>query len=594
MGLTEYLGGIARRWKVVLACLIVALAVGWLLSPNEPSHVEAPSTGFTATTYLLSTSTSFGVRGGGSLDTVAALATLGEVPRRVADTISFDGDPAALAATVSAVPDDTTQLLNITARAPTAARAKLVADTFANELIGFLSDRTTVQVESLRRQIDRLDRRIARLTDQLPPPAAGDSGIHSTVPSTGGGEGSQIQAQIDSLDGQRQILQQQLTNLSTDSGGNLAGYEVVEPATATRVATDPGIQAPRSRTIRLAIAGGIGLLLGIALALLLERFDTRIRRKPAAEDAYGLPVLAVIPSTGRRRRAALLMETAPRGPAANAFRLLAASLQLGWQQGSPGEGQGDAGFAHTVLVTSGEPREGRSTVAANLAATFAENGKRVVVVGADYRHPTLHAALGVALEPGLTEFLEGGAVRLESVLQDTALEGLRVISTGRVPNRTAGLFGSDRVQELLAALRSSADVIVVDTSPVLTASDWTQLIPSVDAVIVVARAGATDAGSARRTAEVLGLLKAPVTGVILNGVARGLIRQATDRSRYRYQAPARDRSASSKPPAPPVVLVHETNGGAAHGNGEAAAHGNGEATRSDEGIPHLSRPATKE
>jgi capsular exopolysaccharide synthesis family protein len=589
--LTQYLAGIGRRWKVIVACLVVALAVGWFLSPDEEAPVAHGGTSFQATTYLLSTTSGFGVRGGSSIDTVAALATLGEVPRRVAEDIGYQGDPATLATTVRAEPDDTTQLLKLTATASTAPRAKLVADTFAQELVGFLSDRANAQVQSLRHQLDRLDQRIARLTAELPPQTQDTSGTHVTIPSPSPGtetNTAQIQAQLDALNSQRQIVQQQVTSMSTDSGGNLAGFEIVEPATAVPVAPDAGIQAPRSRTIRLGIAAAIGLLLGIALALLLERLDTRLRSKAAAEDAYGLPVLAVVPKIGRRRLGTVLTETAPRGPASNAFRLLAAALQFGWQEGPRPETSvdGPGSAPCVILVTSGEPREGKSTVAANLAASFAEVGKRVIVVCCDYRHPTLQATFGVTLEPGLTDLLEGPGRDLESVLQETAVDRVRVIATGAVPARTGDVFGSDRVRDLFEQLRAAADVIVIDTSPVLAASDWTQLIPRVDAVLVVARSGKTDAGSARRTAELLGLLKAPVVGATLNGVSRGLIRQASDRSWYRYQAPDRGRTTSPKAETtPPVVVVSDTNGDPGRENGRDKSH---------EGIPHLARPAVKE
>jgi capsular exopolysaccharide synthesis family protein len=198
---------------------------------------------------------------------------------------------------------------------------------------------------------------------------------------------------------------------------------------------------------------------------------------------------------------------------------------------------------------------------ANLAATFADVGKRVVVICCDYRHPSLHATFGVEHEPGLTDALQGESVAdLDSLIQDTAIERVRVLATGAVPDKSGSIFGSDRIRQVLAGLRSVADVVLIDTAPVLAASDWTQLLPQVDAVVVVARAGRTDAGSARRTAEVLQLLQAPVVGVALNAVPRGLIRQATDRSWYQYQEPERRRPRSGdghavERPAEPVMVV---------------------------------------
>jgi capsular polysaccharide biosynthesis protein len=321
--LTQYLQGIGRRWKVIVAAVIVALAVGWYLSPEET--VAAPrSTSYQATTYLLSTGVSVDVRSGASnIDTVATLATLGEIPRRVAEAIDYEGDPRTLVSNVTIEPDESTQFLTITARAETAPRAKLIADTFADELLGFLRERSEARVEELQQELDRLDRQIARIDAQLPDGRTGTTGTRDEpAADTTGGEDAQQQAnlqqELERLQFDRQFVQTEYSQLVSGTGGDLAGFEVVEPAVATPIGTDEGLQAPRSRSIRLLIAAAIGLLLGLALALVLERLDTRLRTKSATEEAYGLPVLAVIPTIGRRRRGTLVTETAPRSAVGNA------------------------------------------------------------------------------------------------------------------------------------------------------------------------------------------------------------------------------------------------------------------------------------
>jgi capsular exopolysaccharide synthesis family protein len=587
--LSHYLRGIGRRWKVILAAVLVALAVGWYLSPDETAPAPR-STVYEATTYLLSSAESADVRAGSNLQTVAALATLGEVPRRVAQEIDYEGDPSTLAASVTVEPDETTQLLSITATAETAPRAKLIADTFAEQLLALLSERTEVRVDALAQELERLDREIARL-DALLPDARTEVGTRESpapeVDPEEAEEQARLQQELSQLQFERQFAQTEYSQLASGTGGNLAGFDVVEEASAMPLDSGEGLQAPRARGVRLLIAAAIGLLLGLAIALLLERIDTRLRTKPATEEAYGLPVLAVIPTVGRKRRDTIVTETAPRGAAANSFRLLEAALQLGRQDSSVHvAGNGKGGGPRTILVTSGEPREGKSTVVANLAVAFAEVGKRVVVVCCDYRHPTLHATFGVEHEFGLTDALEAEAgTDLEPLIQDTAIERVRVLATGRVPSRPGMLFGSERVRQVLASLRSVADVVLIDTAPVLAASDWTQLLPQVDAVAVVARAGKTDAGSARRTAEVLLLLQAPVVGVVLNAVPRGLIRQATDRSWYRYQEPERRaRAVESETPGEDGVTV----------DGTVTANENGGAAKQDEGIPHLARPGRED
>jgi hypothetical protein len=222
------------------------LGRGWgrVLSPEQPV-VTRSATGYSATTYLLGASSGISFRDGSNIDTVARLVTLGPVPEQVAEELDYEGDPAELAATVTAEPDATTQFLNITARAPTAPRATLVADTFAEQLLVYLGTRTTEQVDELRRQIEQIDRKIARLSEDLPPPRTGDtSGTRdveaSPEPETeeGGRSDADIQAEIDGLNSERQQIQVQLTSLSNTGGSGLSGFEIVAPATATPTGGD--------------------------------------------------------------------------------------------------------------------------------------------------------------------------------------------------------------------------------------------------------------------------------------------------------------------------------------------------------------------
>ena len=129
------------------------------------------------------------------------------------------------------------------------------------------------------------------------------------------------------------------------------------------------------------------------LALVLERFDTRIRSPAAAEDAFGLPVLAEVPAISRGRRGTIVTASHPSSRAADAFRLVGV-----------GDRAMDTGTvrrrANTILVTSPEARDGKTTVAANLAVAYAQAGSRVLVVSCDLRRPAIHELFGVDEQPG--------------------------------------------------------------------------------------------------------------------------------------------------------------------------------------------------
>jgi len=580
----EYLRGLERRWKAILLCLLVALTAGWIftLEDDEPG---SPATSVKATTHLISSSTlsslSAAFRGPTNLETIAALITLGEVPRRVAETLDYQGDPGALAQNIEVVGDPATGLLSIAATAPTERRAILLANTFAEELMGYLHDRNLELVRSLQDEIGLLDGQIAELDRQLALASDEDEDV--------------ILEERELLDFRRQTLVAQYSQLATATGGNPSGFEILERATATPVSPDASL-APRSRTVRLLIAGIVGLILGVAVALLLERFDARIHSKDAAENAFKLPVLGEIPVIPRRRRRSVVAGDFPNAPASNSFRLLTATLQFGRRGGvvESDSGNGDRAW-RTILVTSAAPTEGKSTTVANLAATFDKLGKRVIVLCCDFRHPSLHVTFGIDQGPGLSEILApDGAVELKGVLQETTLENVRVLSTGSVPENTSALFGSKRMRDVLADARAIADIVLIDTAPVLASSDWAQLLPHVEAVLVVARAGKTGADAAERTAEILSTLQAPVVGVVLNRVPRSLIgtgRYSLGFGYGGYGGYGDKREASTPAPTP----ASEDGMGVADVNGPGGqTEGEPDPSNPRGGIPHLVRPSTEE
>ena len=145
-----------------------------------------------------------------------------------------------------------------------------------------------------------------------------------------------------------------------------------------------GFEAPRSRAARVPIAAGIGFLLGCGLAIVVDRLDDRIRDRRRAEQAYGVPVVAELPSLRRRERGTrLLVGPAEHTHAAESYRTLRTSLAFLAAEGE------NPPRCLVVLVTSASPAEGKTTVSANLAAAFAETGQKVVVANADFRRPKL-------------------------------------------------------------------------------------------------------------------------------------------------------------------------------------------------------------
>lgn len=293
----------------------------------------------------------------------------------------------------------------------------------------------------------------------------------------------------------------QLRVLETLQTGNA---EVIARATPP---TAPSTPQPKRNMI---IALFAGLLLGVALALLRERMDRRLNSAEEIERALGYQVLAQIP---RSRRVGVLDEP---------FRMLRESLRYL-----------DVTRPHRcIVVTSADAEEGKTTVATNLARMLAAGGERVLLIEADLRRPGASAQLGrSARTAGLSDVLTG-QLTLDEVVQPVASSGrLQLVSSGPLPPNPADLLHSPLFEEMLQRALDFADHVILDTTPLLPVSDAHVLLtsPSVDGVLVVARARRIRRGRARTLARMLERSRQEVLGVVANDVR-------SDRSQGGYYA----------------------------------------------------------
>jgi polysaccharide biosynthesis transport protein len=317
------------------------------------------------------------------------------------------------------------------------------------------------------------------------------------------------------------------------------GAEVVEAGTVEIIdmAEVPLKPEPRRRAIKLLLgmmmAGGLGL----AAAFLREYLQSGLVRREELEEATGLPVLAVVPGelpegAGRRlrlpgRRPGMeerpppVVLHAPRSRAAEAYRLLRVNLMFSQALHA----------LRTIVVSSGAPGEGKSTTAANLAAAYARQGMRTLLVDGDLRKPAAHEIFGIPREPGLTQFVLD-LEPLEAVMRPTGVEGLTLLPAGALPPNPTEFLASAAFRRRLEELAERFEVVVIDTPPVLLAADAAVLGGMADQVVVVARAGTTDRASLRRTIQQIRAVGGQVAGVVLNDpdvVVPGYATDAADR-----------------------------------------------------------------
>ncbi|HHN93664.1 MAG TPA: polysaccharide biosynthesis tyrosine autokinase [Anaerolineae bacterium] len=209
----------------------------------------------------------------------------------------------------------------------------------------------------------------------------------------------------------------------------------------------------------------------------------------------------------------LITLTDPRSAAAEAYRTLRTNLTFAALD-RPIE---------TLLVTSASPDEEKSVVIANLAVTMAQGERRTILVDADLRRPRLHTIFGVSNERGLTTLIVEGTALDSPPLVDVGVENLHLVPSGPLPPNPADILGSRKMEQVIAALKSQADVVIFDAPPIIAVTDGAVLGTKVDGVLLVVSAGRTRREHVQRAVDILERVHVRVVGAVLNNAPRGVV-----------------------------------------------------------------------
>jgi polysaccharide biosynthesis transport protein len=305
-----------------------------------------------------------------------------------------------------------------------------------------------------------------------------------------------------------------------------SNIRVVDPAMIPAYPSRPA----KARNIALAFL--VGLVGGIGLALMREYLDNTVKTPDDIETLARLPSLAVVPQfggsngngtrkrllqgiagNGHEKRIELVAQHLPKSQMSEAFRALRTSLLLS-QPGRPPQ---------VILVTSALPREGKTTAAANLAVTLAQLGDRTVLVDADLRKPGVGRLLnlGGGKYAGFSSYLAGVSSLDFVTVPHPAIPNLAAIPTGPLPPNPADLLSSNKLTEAIAELRTKFKFVVIDSPPVMAATDAVIVSVQADGVLLVVRSGDTPKEAFTRTRDLLLSVKCHILGVVLNAVDSG-------------------------------------------------------------------------
>jgi Mrp family chromosome partitioning ATPase/capsular polysaccharide biosynthesis protein len=518
-----------RRIKLILGCTIVGALLG-LASTALIEERETTKPRYLAQHILLDDSSAEAPM---NLGKAQLLLTTGEVPERVAEQV--DIDPTELARRVTITADQANRTITVTAVTPTPELAELLADSYADIGVEYLIEQDRQErdedLAGRRSAVERLEGEIAQLeTDLAAAPPEQQDAIRNEI-QTRTAELSTRQQEIEVIENEPlpseqletlddadaiQVTPSQVNELLNQpaeerrgEGGNstspIAPIRGGVPEPQTPIADEPGL--------RTAAGGIVGLIAGIVIAFVLARLDPTIRTKEEAEESFGLPVIAEIPPLPRSEsdRTAILAFDAPRSPTAEAYRGLRSALVIAGGATRHGEHfaeETEAKRAQVILVTSPGPSEGKTTTAANLAVVIAETGYSVLAINCDFRRPRLHRYLRAKDTPRrVIETGVPGVRTITDVVSDSSrLNPAEVVAAQR---------------QVIEGARDLFDVIVLDTAPLLSTNDATDILPEADLVVVCCRVGKSSREAAVRTTETLRRYGAPVAGVTLVGADEG-------------------------------------------------------------------------
>lgn len=306
-------------------------------------------------------------------------------------------------------------------------------------------------------------------------------------------------------------LRAQVSQLESSGEQSSVELTVISPAAEPVSPTSPNI--PRNAAIGVVLA----LLAGVAVAIMRDLLDNRVRRPEEIGRLFEQPVIAAIPASNDAKHLPLVSAQHPQSIQAESYRELRTNLQF----------MGLTGENRSVLFTSSLPGEGKSSSAINLAHVVAQAGNRVLLIDADLRRPSVAEYLGLEGDAGLTTVLIGEA-DIEDVSQPVETEGLDVLTSGPIPPNPSELLGSKRMQDLLCKAVTTYDFVVVDTAPLLAVTDAVVLSHYVGGTVVVAQSERVRRTQLSQSLDKLKAVETRLLGVVVNRVHSG------SRGAYQY------------------------------------------------------------
>jgi non-specific protein-tyrosine kinase len=506
--LRQYAAIILRRWWIILLGVVIGAALGYGISQRLAPVYEATASLMVGQSIQATNLNSQDIQTSELLAlTYAEIAERQPVLQGTVEALELNVNWQQLRKQVRVRPVDGTQLLEVTVEADSPQEAQMIANEIAHQLIllsptapqpqNQASEGTTLfvqqRLDSLQDRIEKAQRRIGTLEDVM-------------ATAVMAAEMENLQDEINTLEGLitswEDNYAQLLSFVKDEKSANYLA--VIEEAQANPEPVRPLV------LLNILLAAVVGLFLALGLVFTLEYLDDSFKSTDDLNRILNLvPLGAISRMTGKAHQDRLITSQGFFSPVSEAYRMIRTNLQF----------MSVDRACKAIMVTSAIPGEGKSTTVANLGIVMAHAGLETIIVDADLRRPTQSQIFQLHTQGGLTDLIRWPELDIGAHLSKTKIERLRVLASGPLPPNPSEILGSRQMERLLASLKEMADVIILDSTPVISVTDAAVLSNRVDGVVLVVRAGQTRRDIVKPAISLLQQAGANFLGAVLNGLS---------------------------------------------------------------------------
>jgi succinoglycan biosynthesis transport protein ExoP len=510
MELSAYLYPIRKWWWLLVSATLLAAISSFIVTRRQPPIYQARTTLIIGRAIEDPNPTSGEFYLAGQLAaTYADIANREPIRNATMEALKLNWLPVYYA---RALPNS--QMIEISVTDIDPVRAQVVTNELANQLIlqsptGSIQDQARMdfinsQLDSLQEQIQETTDEITKLQDQL-------GGLNSA-------------RQIADTQNQINVLQTKLNTLQANYAGLLANTQsgasntlsVLEPAQVPSTPIGP------NKMITIVLSAFIGLIISAGAAYGIEFLDHTVKTGEDIKRILNVPVIGVITRIEDEEQVYSYVSRQPRSPIADAFRSLRTNLEFS-DVDQP---------LRTLLVSSSDASDGKTTIAVNLAIAMAHADKKVVLVDADLRRPMIHEVLDISAHFAMSDLLRGRLNVFDAIHYWGDDYQIGVITAGAPPPNPAELLGSRKMTQVISDLREVADIVIIDGPPFIFA-DTSLLASKVDGILLVIQPGRTSQEKVRAMKDQIDRSGTKIIGVALNNVS---IRDARSYGGYYYSS----------------------------------------------------------